>query len=82
MTPHIEKLRDWLVDFLGLCGREVVVDSFAEVACFPDKLLRTNIAKEVFAAKRVVQYFVSLTHNGASKTARDDAVLAQQSSSV
>lgn len=70
------------VDFLGVCGREVVVDSFAEVTCFPNKLLRTNLAKVVFAARRVVQYFVSSTHNGASKTVRVDGVLAQQTSGV
>lgn len=54
MTPHIEKFRDWLIDFLGLCGREVIVDSFAEVTRFPNELLKTNLAKVVFAARRVV----------------------------
>lgn len=60
----------------------MVVDTFAEVTCFPNKLLRTNLAKVVFVARRVVQYFVSSTHNGASKTVRVDGVLAKQTSGV
>lgn len=82
MISHIEKLRDGLVDFLGLYGREVVVDFFAEVTCFPNKLLRTNLAKVVFAVRRVVQYFVSSTHNGVSKYVSVDGVFVQQASGV
>lgn len=42
VTPHIEKFLNGLVDFLGLCG---IVHSFAEITCFPIKLLRANLQK-------------------------------------
>lgn len=45
VTPHIEKFLNGLVNFFGLCGRAVVVDYFAEITCFPNKLLKANLQK-------------------------------------
>lgn len=69
--------------FIGLHGKAVVVDYSAEVTCLTNVLLRANFATNeidtvVCAARRVAKYLVCATRDGAVKTVRVEAVLAQK----
>lgn len=59
----------------------MVVNSSAGVTCFPNVLFRANLATDkidavVLTTRRVAQYFVSTTPNGANKSICAGAVLA------
>lgn len=65
---------DELLDFWGFFyGRELVVDSSADIICFTNVLFRANFVTDeidevVCATRRVSKYLVGATRDGAFKT--------------
>ena len=87
VTFEIEVFPYWFIDFLGLNGRTVIIDSSAEIPRFPNILFLTNLsADQIYAVVcltgQAPQNSIAAACNWAVETDCIRAVLTEKASSI